>query len=350
MVLLTQEALELPRFTRLLELLGSQPPWSDLPIVVLISGSTLIPSVTAAISALDQRTNAVVLERPVRVTTIVRAVQSALRARKRQYDFREHLAALLRAEEAERSARADAEDALRAREEFLSIASHELRNPVAALSGTAQLIRRARDSGRLNDTRLTTYLDSLEASGRHLASLTNDLLDVSRLQRGELPIRPQEIDVVALLQHIVQRGEWAEHHLILETDERHVELMIDPDRIGQVVSNLLENAVKYSPEGTDIVVRLHRADSGALIEVEDSGIGLPKDALESIFTPFQRARNATEANIPGLGLGLYVSRRIVEQHGGRLWAQSAGEGLGTVMSVWLGSTGGSHANSHSTDL
>lgn len=98
-----------------------------------------------------------------------------------------------------------------------------------------------------------------------------------------------------------------------------------------MVSNLLDNAIKYSPTGGVVSVSVRRADAGVLLE----GIGLERDSLESIFTPFSRAANAREANIPGLGLGLYRSRRIAEQHGGRLWAESDGEDAGTVMSLWL---------------
>src|SRR5690606_12094 len=134
-------------FPELLRLLEEQPPWSDLPIIVLVSLGSSDPELSRILASLDEHANTTILERPVRLETLVHAAESALRSRGRQYEFREHLEARVRAEAAERRARSEAEDALRAREEFLSIASHELRNPVAALNGTAQLLMRARGAG-----------------------------------------------------------------------------------------------------------------------------------------------------------------------------------------------------------
>lgn len=232
-------------------------------------------------------------------------------------------------------ARFAAEQAARAREDFLSIASHELRNPVTTLSGTAQLLRRAWERGRLTDERLGAYIGSMERAGRHLATLTNDLLDVSRLQRDALPFRPERMDIAKLLREIVRRDEWRGHVVRLEGAEEPLELMIDGDRIRQIMVNLLSNAVKYSPSAEEIRVRLCCDNAGVLVEVRDFGIGLPSTAVESIFTPFRRAPNASRSGIPGLGLGLFIARRIAEQHGGRLWASSQGEGCGTLMSLWL---------------
>ncbi len=231
-------------------------------------------------------------------------------------------------------ARVAAEDAARARDQFLSIASHELRSPVTALKGTAQFLRRAQANGRLTEERLDTLLATLEASANRLATLIDDLLDVARLQRGDLPLRRTPTDMSHLVRELVRHGEWGEAQFVMDA-EPDLEVTIDPDRIGQVVSNLLDNAVKYSPPGEPISVRLRTRDEGVLLEIQDSGIGLPADSLESIFIPFGRAANAQRTNIPGLGLGLHVSRRIAEQHGGRLWAESDGEGMGTLMSLWL---------------
>jgi len=233
-------------------------------------------------------------------------------------------------------AREAAEEAARARQEFLSIASHELRNPIAAVKAAAQALRRMRTTGRLTEERLDRYLATLEAGAIRLATLTDDLLDVSRLQQGALPLRRRPTDLDGLIREVVARQPTeARHRIMLDLATGLTPLLVDPDRIDQIVTNLLENAVKYSPDGGAIQIRLAPDGDGMLVRVRDQGIGLPAGAAERIFQPFGRASNAISAHIPGLGLGLYVCHQIADQHGGRLWAESAGEGQGTTMQLWL---------------
>ncbi|MCC7370650.1 MAG: response regulator [Chloroflexi bacterium] len=233
-------------------------------------------------------------------------------------------------------ARQVAEEAVRIRDEFLSIASHELRNPVAGLKGTAQLARRSQRTGRLDAERLERYLSSIESGAGRLATLTEDLLDVSRLQRGELPLRRRRIDLAALVRESVARQPLDPAQVVrLQVTEGLPRAFLDPDRVEQIATNLLDNAAKYSPDRGEIRVTLTSEGDGVLLLVEDRGIGLPPGAAEHIFEPFGRAPNAQTANIPGLGLGLYICRQIAQQHGGRLWAESAGEGQGTTFALWL---------------
>jgi signal transduction histidine kinase len=112
-------------------------------------------------------------------------------------------------------------------------------------------------------------------------------------------------------------------------------VMADPDRIEQVLVNLVENALKYSPAGGTVRVTVAHEGDGVRVSVADKGIGLPAGVNEAIFAPFGRAANAAESGIPGLGLGLYIGRSFVERHGGRIWAESPGEGRGTTVSFWL---------------
>jgi PAS domain S-box-containing protein len=238
---------------------------------------------------------------------------------------------------AERLARREAESAVRARDEFLSIASHELRNPVAGIRGAVQLMRRARERGQLDDERFTRYLEMIDTTSTRLAQLTEDLLDVSRLERGKMPFRLREADLAALTQDVVARHRMRapDHRIGVSIEPGDYGCVVDPDRIDQIISNLLDNAVKYSRAGGEVSVGLMHEGEGVLLQIIDDGIGLPAGEQERIFEPFGRASNAAAESIPGLGIGLYICRRIAEQHGGRLWAESAGENEGTTMRLWL---------------
>lgn len=234
-------------------------------------------------------------------------------------------------------ARQQAEDAVRARDEFLSIASHELRNPIATVKGYAQLLRRTSDRGRLDSEQIALQTRTIdEASGR-LAVLVDDLLDVSRLRSGQFPLRPQPMDLAALVSEIAGREQFAidGRHPRVTGAAESCSVVADPDRIQQILVNLIDNAVKYSPDGGQIDVMLSWDERQVLVQVRDQGIGLPEGAVERIFEPFGRAANAAVRNLPGMGLGLYICRQIAEAHAGRLWAESAGDGHGTTMFLKL---------------
>jgi len=240
--------------------------------------------------------------------------------------------------EQERAARAEAEAAVQARDEFLSIAAHELLTPLTALKGHTQTLLRAQARGPIDPARLVRVLGSLAESCDRLTVLTRDLLDVSRLRTGQLALRRQALDLVRVVRETVAEygGQLLTGHVLrVDAPAAPCSVLADRDRIEQVLANLLGNAAKYSPDGSPIDVRVSLVDDGALLEVRDAGIGLPPGTTETIFQPFGRAANATRRQVPGMGLGLYISRQIVEQHGGRMWAASPGEGEGTIVSAWL---------------
>ena len=236
---------------------------------------------------------------------------------------------------AEAEARRRAEAALRSRDEFISIASHELRNPVAAIRGFGQLMQRRLARGTLAGDDLDEYIDSIVSSGAYLSRLVEDLLNVSRLEGGRMDLRMEAVDLEELVQRATTEAPLKEHPLVIDRPPHPVVITLDADRITQVLVNLLENAAKYSPAASEIHLRVESDASEVRISVTDYGIGLPPEELERLFTPFGRATNARDANIPGLGLGLYVSRRLAEAHGGTLLATSAGAGRGSTFTLVL---------------
>jgi signal transduction histidine kinase len=232
----------------------------------------------------------------------------------------------------------EAQAAVKARDRFVSIASHELRTPIARVKGYAEMLLAAHSDGDLTDEMLRRSLTRIDGASDRLAGLVRDLLDVSKITAGNLPLRLRAIDVTELVREVVSRYQEqlaGSGHLLLDIVGSPVNVSADPERIEQVLTNLLDNAVKYSPEGPELLVRLQPKARGVLLEVTDRGIGLPPAAADRIFDAFSRASNAEERQITGMGLGLYICRNIVEQHHGRIWARSDGEGSGTTMCVWL---------------
>ena len=232
--------------------------------------------------------------------------------------------------------------AVEARDQFLSVAAHELRTPITAITGFSALLDREMAS-RNDPVRVNRFVRRLADAGTRLSLLVDDMLDVSRIRLGELPLRIGEVDLRALIDRVVQR--YAEQEVAVQPrfeialPEVPCLVHADEDRLDQVMSNVIDNAIKYSGEGQPIGISLVGDADGYLLRVQDTGIGLPLNDLESIFRPFGRASNAISSNVPGLGIGLFISRNIVERHGGRIWAESEGEGLGTTFSVWLPTIG-----------
>jgi signal transduction histidine kinase len=228
---------------------------------------------------------------------------------------------------AERAARDAAEAALRVRDEFLSTASHELRTPITVLGVQAQLmVRRWERSGELETERALRALRTIGNQADKLGRLVNQLLDVSRLHSGRLRIEPVGTDLPPLIEQVVavSQGLSDQHPISVDAPE-HLEWSVDPLRLEQVLMNLFDNAMKYSPDGAPIQVTLTKKDAGDLeLSVRDFGPGIEPDKRDHIFDRFYQANDGYART--GLGLGLYLSRNIIELHGGELVAEFPPDG------------------------
>lgn len=235
---------------------------------------------------------------------------------------------------AEQRAREASELALRARTRFLTIASHELKTPVASLQLSIEALIRAHRRGMLGEERLERSLARMASAGARLTTLVNELLDVSRLEASSVELDLQETDLTSLISEALEQFADTGHgdRLQLRAPAR-VLVSADPVRLEQVVTNLIDNALKYSPPDSMVDVEVAEADGGAVLRVTDQGIGMDPDASGWLFEPFGRGANT--AHVQGIGLGLYISRQIVENHGGRIEANSPGPGRGTAFTVWL---------------
>lgn len=226
-------------------------------------------------------------------------------------------------------ARRKLEDLSRLKDEFLSIASHELRTPVTSIKGYTQLSKMLIKEGDL--TTSEEYLDIALDQIDRMSRLILELLDVSRIETGRLEIRREPIVWAHFVRDIVHH-----HHTSVSARRFHLsvpddnKLVIgDRDRLEQVLGNLLENAVKYSPDGSDVTVTVDEKGDSFVTAVCDRGIGIPADELAQVFERFHRGRHVSSTNYGGLGLGLYITKQIIERHGGSIWVDSK-EGQGTT--------------------
>jgi PAS domain S-box-containing protein len=234
-------------------------------------------------------------------------------------------------------ARRKVEDLSRLKDEFLSIASHELRTPVTSIKGYTQL---AKTLIRENDLATSEeYLDIALDQIDRMSRLILELLDVSRIETGRLQIRRESIAWPNFVRDVVHRHHTAfsDRHFKVDVDGDERVVNGDRDRLEQVLGNLLENAVKYSPEGSDISVDVDDRGDHVVTAVSDRGMGIPADELGQVFERFHRGRHVSSTNYGGLGLGLYITKQIVERHGGQIWVESR-EGQGTTFYFSLPAT------------
>ena len=222
----------------------------------------------------------------------------------------------------------------RMKSQFLSIASHELKTPITAMSGFLQVaLRRVR---RLGDGEaaapvaeglraITEQLEVVYRQTGKLARLVDELLDVSRIQTGRIEFRYADVDLSELANEVATRMQLttSTHAISVRRDSENV-VTADRDHLEQVLNNLVTNAIKYSPTGGTITIDVRPDGDGVRLSVTDQGIGIPEKELEAIFGLFYRSPDRAARDAAGMGLGLYISREIVVRHGGRIWAESGG--------------------------
>jgi signal transduction histidine kinase len=222
-----------------------------------------------------------------------------------------------------------AQRAIGLRDEFVSVAAHELRTPMTSLRAAVQLLQRHLAKGQpLDPEFVDRHLKTVDGQSKRMVQLIVRLLDVSRMETGKLSLELKQVDLWQLTEMVVANLQLTTHQHRIEmaapTPARPIVAEVDPLRLEQVLANLLDNAVKYSPEGQAIEVRIDHDRAGVRITVRDHGLGIPLERRDRIFDRFFQAHLETHQS--GMGLGLFISREIVRQHGGDLIAEFPNDG------------------------
>ena len=306
--------------------LSRQPPWSDMPVLILTRPGADSPESAEAWRTLG---NVTLLERPTRVTTLLSAAQTAIRARARQYQIRGHLAERQKTEQALRTAD-------RRKDEFLATLGHELRNPLAPILNSLEILKL---SGAFEDARTAPACAVMERQVLHLNRLVDDLLEVSRITRGIIEVKKEPLDLSAIVRAAVETSrpvlEGLRHDIRLDLAPSQICVAGDPVRLTQVFANLLNNAAKYTNHGGLITISSGRENGDAVVSVKDNGIGIAPNLLSQVFDMFMQVDRSTRRSQGGLGIGLTLVKSLVQMHGGAVEARSAGPGLGSEFIVRL---------------
>jgi len=318
-LLVSEEMLSGTGAAELADAVSAQPPWSDLPVLILARQGADSRAIGVA---MDGMANVTVLERPMRVASLVSALRSALRARRRQYELRRILD--------------DLGEADKRKTEFLATLAHELRNPLAPLSTALAILKRKAPTPEA----ALPYYELMGRQVEHMVRLVNDLMEVSRITRGKIELQLAELTLAQVIRDAVELSrplmEARKHNLALNMPDASLAVEGDSVRLTQVFANLLNNAAKYTPEGGTVEVFLEQGDHGdAVVRVKDSGTGIPAAMLDAIFDMFVQVSDTARAAQGGLGIGLTLVKSLVELHGGSVDARSAGIGHGSEFVVSL---------------
>jgi signal transduction histidine kinase/ActR/RegA family two-component response regulator len=310
-----------------MDCLRSQPAWSDIPIL-LFADAERSEVYLRTLRLLEGLRNVVLLERPIRLGAALSLIRSAIRGRQRQYELRDLLRAL-------GEAREEAEKANRLKDEFLATLSHELRTPLNAILGWTTMLR----DGNVQPGHMMRALDTIHRNAAAQVQIVNDLLDISRIVRGSVQIAPKLLPLAPLVmlsvESISPTAEAKGVTLTTSMQRKSAFVWGDHDRLQQVLWNLLSNAVKFTPNGGTVLVDMRQDGADVRLRVTDTGNGISPTFLPFVFERFRQGDGSSTREHGGLGLGLSIVRHLVELHGGRLTAESAGEGKGSTFTIYL---------------
>lgn len=316
---ITQEALAREARARLVEALTKQPLWADFPLVVLASRPATHAARLRLSETVGEVGNVTLMDRPLHPETLVSTVKSAMRARARQYQTRELMSQL--------------EEAVQQRDKFLATLSHELRNPLGAIRNAMRVLERHDDSERRRPMAI------IERQVAHMARLIEDLLDVSRVTTGKVVLQRRRFDLRDALQQTLTQMEPAfeQHHVGLIASLGAHPLWVDADvvRIEQVFTNLLNNAVKYTPAGGRVDVSAGVDGPQVWVRVRDTGVGIEPEMLTAIFDLFSQVDRSLDRAQGGMGIGLTLVRSLLALHGGTVTVASEGLGKGSEFTARL---------------
>jgi len=229
-----------------------------------------------------------------------------------------------RVEEALMDAKLSAESSNRTKSEFISNMSHELRTPLNAIIGFSEMLLLG-TFGTLNDKQ-TKYANNINSSGKHLLELTNDLLDLSKVEAGKMELRPKEFDVSPTIEEVnklvASIAEKKRIDIFTDIADNTIIVEADKTKFKQILYNLLSNSIKFTPDNGTIVVSANIMDDLLYVSVKDSGMGIAKEDIGAIFRPFKQLEEMTSKVQQGTGLGLAIVKKFVEMHGGTIWVES----------------------------
>jgi signal transduction histidine kinase len=324
-LMLTESSLVNPDMPLLIAGLRNQPAWSDVPVVVLMRDHE---RPIAGLRTLKALGNVTVLDRPVSTRSMISAMQSALRDRRKQYRIRDQLMQQARAEQALKKAD-------QRKDEFLATLAHELRNPLAPIRTGLYILSKMPGA----DEKSKHLHEIMERQMGQMVKLIDELLEVSRISTGKVVLRRERVDMRAVVsmalegsQPLVEAGQ---HTLEVKLLDEPVWVVGDPSRLAQVVSNLVNNAAKYTPNGGRIAVELSRQAGDAVVSVQDNGVGIPPDMLQHVFDMFAQINRTLDRAQGGLGIGLSLVHRLMELHGGSVSAESDGPDRGSTFTIRL---------------